>query len=186
MDGSVARYVVSVKDKVEMMAHISLLQTKGYSFNNAAQQAFNKYGEPVSDAGNYCRYMAVGDPNVNEAQNMDLIVSAQYVNGEINSVDTNENGRRMAWGDDIMLVCLASLCRREILVVVAFGQDLVFMPHPPRLATENTPFFLWMDSSVNHYEPMVCQAVEGTGSVLFDRIGEKRRSTLSWSCTHRR
>ncbi|CAH8389942.1 unnamed protein product [Eruca vesicaria subsp. sativa] len=97
------------------------------------------------------------------------IISLQYTEDGLLSVDENRQGHAAAFGDDIAIECLATEFKREIYVVQAHGSDgmveeencVFFLPHKPRSEVIESPVFLfmkgtgWCGGGADHYEPLI-------------------------------
>ncbi len=71
---------------------------------------------PVTNGESWAKYMSVSGSCNDEYD----IITLQYTEEGLLSVDENQEGRAAAFGDDIAIQCLASEYEREIFVVCCF------------------------------------------------------------------
>ncbi|XP_057949624.1 uncharacterized protein LOC131144785 [Malania oleifera] len=119
----------------------------------------------VDDAPSWAKYMSISGSPGDEYD----IITLQYTEEGLLSVDENREGHAAAFGDDIAIECLATEFKREIYVVQAHGSDAMvdeencvfFLPHRPRGQICELPFFLfmkgtgWCGAGADHYEPLI-------------------------------
>ncbi|EPS67140.1 hypothetical protein M569_07635, partial [Genlisea aurea] len=120
---------------------------------------------PVDDGPSWAKYMSISGSPEDEFD----IITLQYTEEGLLTVDENRDGRAAAFGDDIAIECLATEFKREIYVVQAHGSDgmvdeencVFFLPHPPRSEISQPPVFLfmkgtgWCGAGADHYEPLI-------------------------------
>ncbi|KAL3599403.1 hypothetical protein D5086_007321 [Populus alba] len=133
----------------------------------AAESIYKERCIAVNDGPSWAKYMLIsGSPD-----DEDDIITLQYTEEGLLSVDENREGHAAAFGDDIAIECLATEFKREIYVVQAHGSDAMvdeencvfFLPHRPRTEICEPPFFLfmkgtgWCGAGADHYEPLIAQ-----------------------------
>lgn len=131
----------------------------------AAETVYKERCMVVSDGPAWAKYMSIGGNGDDEHD----IVTLQYTQDGLLSVDENREGRAAAFGDDIAIESLATEFEREIFVVQAHGTDAMvdedncvfFLPHHPRGEIQHLPVFLfmkgtgWCGAGADHYEPLI-------------------------------
>ncbi|KAF5726645.1 hypothetical protein HS088_TW22G00326 [Tripterygium wilfordii] len=131
----------------------------------AAESIYKERCIPVTDDLSWAKYMLISGSPDDEHD----IITLQYTEDGLLSVDENREGHAAAFGDDIAIECLATEFRREIYVVQAHGSDAMvdeencvfFLPHRPRSEICEPPFFLfmkgtgWCGAGADHYEPLI-------------------------------
>jgi hypothetical protein len=91
----------------------------------AAESIYKERCIPVNDGQTWAKYMLIsGSPN----DEYDII-TLQYTEEGLLSVDENREGRAAAFGDDIAIECLATEFKREIYVVI--NEKVSFFPFIP-------------------------------------------------------
>ncbi|XVE92650.1 hypothetical protein REPUB_Repub01dG0117200 [Reevesia pubescens] len=133
-----------------------------------AESIYKERCVPVNDGSSWAKYMSISGSTDDEYD----IITLQYTEDGLLSVDENREGHAAAFGDDIAIECLATEFNREIYVVQAHGSDalvdedncIFFLPHRPRSEICEPPFFLfmkgtgWCGAGADHYEPLIAQA----------------------------
>jgi hypothetical protein len=135
--------------------------------DSAAESIMKDRCIPVTNGESWAKYMSVSGSCNDEYD----IITLQYTEEGLLSVDENREGRAAAFGDDIAIQCLASEYEREIFVVQAHGTDamvessncLFFLPHrpSPQAQIRHPPVFLfmkgtgWCSAGADHYEPII-------------------------------
>eukprot|EP00897_Mesotaenium_endlicherianum_P007782 jgi/Mesen1/7031/ME000366S06235 len=152
----------------------------GMSRELAAEVVYKERCTAVNDGESWASYMSVSGSPSDEHD----IISLQYTEEGLLTIDENIQGRAAAFGDDIAIESLATECQREIFVLQAHGSDgmmvddsddndttnnddtsascLFFLPHAPRgsTAVAHPPLFLfmkgtgWCGAGGDHYEPI--------------------------------
>ncbi|RYR60152.1 hypothetical protein Ahy_A04g017238 isoform B [Arachis hypogaea] len=131
----------------------------------AAESIYKERCIPVNDGPSWAKYMLISGSADDEYD----IITLQYTEEGLLSVDENREGHAAAFGDDIAIECLATEFKREIYVVQAHGSDAMvdeencvfFLPHRPRSQITELPFFLfmkgtgWCGAGADHYEPLI-------------------------------
>lgn len=131
----------------------------------AAESIYKERCIAVDDGPSWAKYMSISGSPDDEYD----IISLQYTEEGLLTIDENRDGRAAAFGDDIAIECLATEFKREIFVVQAHGSDAMvdedncvfFLPHRPRSEICEPPFFLfmkgtgWCGAGADHYEPLV-------------------------------
>ncbi|KAM7277206.1 hypothetical protein ACFE04_019072 [Oxalis oulophora] len=152
-------------DRVALDSAIDELVQLGMQRELAAESIYNERCVPVKDAESWANYMSISGSPDDEYD----IITLQYTEEGLLSVDENREGRAAAFGDDIAIECLATEFKREIYVVQAHGSDAMvdeencvfFLPHKPRSEICGPPFFLlmkgtgWCGAGGDHYEPLI-------------------------------
>ncbi|CAN6865352.1 unnamed protein product [Brassica oleracea] len=137
----------------------------GMQRETAAESIYRERCVPVNDGPSWAKYMSVSGSSEDEHD----IISLQYTEDGLLSVDENRQGHAAAFGDDIAIECLATEFKREIYVVQAHGSDgmveeencVFFLPHKPRSEVIESPVFLfmkgtgWCGGGADHYEPLI-------------------------------
>ncbi|CAF2349008.1 unnamed protein product [Brassica napus] len=137
----------------------------GMRRETAAELIYRERCVPVNDGPSWAKYMSVSGSSEDEHD----IISLQYTEDGLLSVDENRQGHAAAFGDDIAIECLATEFKREIYVVQAHGSDgmveeencVFFLPHKPRSEVIESPVFLfmkgtgWCGGGADHYEPLI-------------------------------
>lgn len=131
----------------------------------AAETIYKERCIAVEDGPSWAKYMSISGSPDDEYD----IITLQYTEEGLLSVDENREGHAAAFGDDIAIECLASEFKREIYVVQAHGSDAMvdedncvfFLPHRPRGEITGPPLFLfmkgtgWCGAGADHYEPLI-------------------------------
>ncbi|KAF3432388.1 hypothetical protein FNV43_RR27128 [Rhamnella rubrinervis] len=150
---------VSLDSAIEELIHL------GMQREIAAESVYKERCLQVDDGLSWAKYMSISGSPDDEYD----IVTLQYTEEGLLSVDENRNGHAAAFGDDIAIECLATEFKREIYVVQAHGSDgmvdedncVFFLPHRPRSQICEPPFFLfmkgtgWCGGGADHYEPLI-------------------------------
>ncbi|GAB2280688.1 hypothetical protein Dimus_015314 [Dionaea muscipula] len=131
----------------------------------AAESIYKERGVSVEDGQSWARYMSISGSPDDEYD----IITLQYTEDGLLTVDENRQGHAAAFEDDIAIECLATEFKREIYVVQTHGSDAMvdedncvfFLPHRPRGPIAQPPFFLfmkgtrWCGAGADHYEPLI-------------------------------
>lgn len=155
-------------DRQALDASIKELMQVGVSREAAAEAVYKEKCITVRDGASWAKYMSVTGNSDGEYD----IITLQYTQEGLMSVDENREGRAAAFGDDIAIESLASEFEREIFVLQAHGSDamvgeencLFFLPHSPRGQVSSPPVFLfmkgtgWCAAGADHYEPLIACA----------------------------
>ncbi|XP_068651002.1 uncharacterized protein [Aristolochia californica] len=148
-------------------ASIDELVRAGLSREAAAESIYKDRCLQVENGNTWAKYMSI---TCNPDDEYD-IVSLNYTEAGLLSVDENRNGKAAAFGDDIAIEALATEFHREFFVVQAHCSDgssdedgtLFFLPHQPRGQILETPVFLlmrgtdWCGGGADHYEPLIAR-----------------------------
>ncbi|KAH9627241.1 hypothetical protein KSS87_018517 [Heliosperma pusillum] len=144
----------------------------------AAESIYRERCVAVEDGPTWANYMSIsGSPD-----DQYDIITLQYTEEGLLTVDDNREGRAAAFGDDIAIECLATEFHREIYVVQAHGSDAMvdedncvfFLPHRPRSQITEPPVFLfmkgtsWCGAGGDHYEPLIAHP---TSLVSQEKVG---------------
>ncbi|KAG6653867.1 uncharacterized protein LOC122311689 [Carya illinoinensis] len=152
-------------DRLALDSAIDELVQLGMQREVAAESIYKERCIPVNDGPNWAKYMSISGSSDDEYD----IITLQYTEEGLLSVDENREGHAAAFGDDIAIECLATEFKREIYVVQAHGSDAMveeencvfFLPHRPRSQICEPPFFLfmkgtgWCGAGADHYEPLI-------------------------------
>ncbi|RDX97246.1 hypothetical protein CR513_19998, partial [Mucuna pruriens] len=164
----VVQEVKLLAKKEDRFAHDSAIEELvhlGMQREMAAESIYKERCIPVNDGPSWAKYMLISGSPDDEYD----IITLQYTEEGLLSVDENREGRAAAFGDDIAIECLATEFKREIYVVQAHGSDAMvdeencvfFLPHRPRSQVMEPPFFLfmkgtgWCGAGADHYEPLI-------------------------------
>ncbi|ESW11286.1 hypothetical protein PHAVU_008G017000 [Phaseolus vulgaris] len=153
------------EDRFALDSAIDELVHLGMQREMAAESIYKERCVPVNDGPSWAKYMLISGSPDDEYD----IITLQYTEEGLLSVDENREGRAAAFGDDIAIECLATEFKREIYVVQAHGSDAMvdedncvfFLPHRPRSRITEPPFFLfmkgtgWCGAGADHYEPLI-------------------------------
>lgn len=157
------------EDRVLLDQAIEELVGIGLQREMAAESIYKERCIPVDDGPSWAKYMFISGSPEDEYD----IITLQYTEEGLLSVDENREGRAAAFGDDIAIESLATEFKREIYVVQAHGSDAMvdeencvfFLPHRPRGKICETPIFLfmkgtgWCGAGADHYEPLIAHSV---------------------------
>ncbi|CAN8299525.1 unnamed protein product [Cochlearia groenlandica] len=152
-------------DRENLDSAIDELLQIGMQRETAAESIYRERCIPVNDGDSWAKYMSISGSTEDEHD----IITLQYTEDGLLSVDENRQGRAAAFGDDIAIECLATEFKREIYVVQAHGSDgmveeencVFFLPHKPRSEVIESPVFLfmkgtgWCGGGADHYEPLI-------------------------------
>ncbi|KAE8023722.1 hypothetical protein FH972_009390 [Carpinus fangiana] len=152
-------------DRLALDSAIDELVLLGMQRETAAESIYKERCIPVNDGPSWAKYMSISGSSGDEFD----IITLQYTEEGLLSVDENREGHAAAFGDDIAIECLATEFKREIYVVQAHGSDAMvdeencvfFLPHRPRSQICEPPFFLfmkgtgWCGAGADHYEPLI-------------------------------
>ncbi|KAK7273123.1 hypothetical protein RIF29_14169 [Crotalaria pallida] len=153
------------EDRFSLDSAIDELIHFGMQRELAAESIYRERCIPVTDGPSWAKYMLISGSPDDEYD----IITLQYTEEGLLSVDENREGHAAAFGDDIAIECLATEFKREIYVVQAHGSDAMvdeencvfFLPHRPRSQIADLPFFLfmkgtgWCGAGADHYEPLI-------------------------------
>ncbi|CAN1152592.1 hypothetical protein LINPERPRIM_LOCUS29009 [Linum perenne] len=153
------------EDRASLDSGIDELLQLGMHRPLAAESIYKERCIPVDDGPHWAKYMAISGSPEDEHD----IITLQYTDEGLLSVEENREGHAAAFGDDIAIECLATEFKREIYVVQAHGSDAMvdedncvfFLPHRPRSEICHPPFFLfmkgtgWSVAGADHYEPLI-------------------------------
>lgn len=79
----------------------------------AAESIYKERCVPVNDGPSWAKYMSISGSSDDEYD----IITLQYTEEGLLTVDENREGHAAAFGDDIAIECLATEFKREIYVV---------------------------------------------------------------------
>ncbi|KAF6161516.1 hypothetical protein GIB67_009395 [Kingdonia uniflora] len=175
------KLLASKRDREGLDVAITELVDLGLQRELAAETIYRERCIAVEDGPSWAKYMAISGSPDDEFD----IITLQYTEEGLLSVDDNVEGHAAAFGDDIAIVCLATEFHREIFVVQAHGSDAMvdedncvfFLPHRPRSQIHEPPLFLfmkgtgnwkfttvflsillrtgWCGAGADHYEPLI-------------------------------
>ncbi|XP_059316494.1 uncharacterized protein LOC132067315 [Lycium ferocissimum] len=152
-------------DRENLDLAINELVQLGMQRELAAESIYKERCIAVDDGPSWAKYMSISGSPDDEYD----IITLQYTEEGLLTVDENIDGHAAAFGDDIAIECLATEFKREIFVVQAHGSDAMvdeencvfFLPHRPRCEICEPPFFLfmkgtgWCGAGADHYEPLI-------------------------------
>ncbi|CAM0878771.1 unnamed protein product [Alopecurus aequalis] len=153
----------------ELDAAVQELVDIGIQREMAAETIYKERCIAVNDGDSWAKYMSISGSVEDEHD----IITLQYTEEGLLTVDENRDGRAAAFGDDIAIECLATEFKREVFVQ-AHGVDAMvdedncvfFLPHRPRGEICDAPIFLfmkgtaWCGAGADHYEPLVATVLE--------------------------
>lgn len=153
------------EDRVGLDQGIEELVNLGMQRELAAESIYKERCIAVDDGPSWAKYMSISGSSDDEHD----IITLQYTEEGLLTIDENRDGHAAAFGDDIAIECLATEFKREIYVVQAHGSDAMvdeencvfFLPHRPRSQICDPPFFLfmkgtgWCGAGGDHYEPLI-------------------------------
>ncbi|KAJ6842527.1 uncharacterized protein M6B38_301590 [Iris pallida] len=152
-------------DREVLDAAIQELVDLGLQREAAAESIYRERCISVNDGPSWANYMSIsGSPE----DGYDII-TLQYTEEGLLTVDENRDGHAAAFGDDIAIESMATELKREVYVVQAHGSDAMvdeencvfFLPHRPRGKIVEPPIFLfmkgtgWCGAGADHYEPLI-------------------------------
>eukprot|EP00252_Welwitschia_mirabilis_P015142 TRINITY_DN3332_c0_g1_i1.p1 TRINITY_DN3332_c0_g1~~TRINITY_DN3332_c0_g1_i1.p1 ORF type:complete len:165 (-),score=21.43 TRINITY_DN3332_c0_g1_i1:630-1124(-) len=136
----------------------------GMERETAAESIYTERCIQVDDGPSWARYMSVSGSPDDEYD----IITLQYAQDGLLTVEENRDGRAAAFGDDIAIESLAIEFKREIFVVQSHRLDtmteedsLFFLVHRPSSEISSYPVFLfmkgsdWCGAGADHYEPLI-------------------------------
>ncbi|CAD5177427.1 unnamed protein product [Musa acuminata subsp. malaccensis] len=152
-------------DREGLDASIQELVDLGLQREGAAESIYKERCMAINDGLSWAKYMSISGSPEDEYD----IITLQYTEEGLLSIDENRNGHAAAFGDDIAIESLATEFRREVYVVQAHGSDAMvdendcvfFLPHSPRVQICEPPIFLfmkgtgWCGAGADHYEPLI-------------------------------
>ncbi|KAM7484040.1 hypothetical protein LguiA_000049 [Lonicera macranthoides] len=158
-------------DREPLDSAINELVNLGMQRELAAESIYKERCIAVEDGPSWANYMSISGSPDDEYD----IITLQYTEEGLLTVDENREGHAAAFGDDIAIECLATEFKREIYVVQAHGSDAMvdeencvfFLPHRPRSQICDPPFFLfmkgtgWCGAGADHYEPLIAHPSYG-------------------------
>ncbi|CAI9093153.1 OLC1v1028578C1 [Oldenlandia corymbosa var. corymbosa] len=135
-------------DRLGLDSSINELLQLGMQRESAAESIYKERCVAVDDGPSWAKYMSISGSPDDEHD----IITLQYTEEGLLTVDENRDGRAAAFGDDIAIECLATEFKREIFVVQAHGSDAMvdedncvfFLPHVPSSEICEPPLFLFM------------------------------------------
>ncbi|XP_076960213.1 uncharacterized protein LOC143636523 [Bidens hawaiensis] len=155
-------------DRQSLDAAIDELVSLGMQRELAAESIYKERCIAVDNGQNWAKYMSISGSPDDEYN----IITLQYTEEGLLTVDENREGHAAAFGDDIAIECIATEFKREIYVLQAHGSDAMvdedncvfFLPHRPRSEICGPPFFLfmkgtgWCGAGADHYEPLIAHS----------------------------
>ncbi|KAH0463769.1 hypothetical protein IEQ34_006555 [Dendrobium chrysotoxum] len=152
-------------DREALDSAIQELVDLGLQREVAAQSVYKERCIAVNDGQSWAKYMSISGSSEDEYD----IITLQYTEEGLLTVDENRDGHAAAFGDDIAIESLATEFKREIFVVQSHGSDAMvdeencvfFFPHRPWGEICETPLFLfmkgtgWCGAGADHYEPLL-------------------------------
>ncbi|KAI5004839.1 hypothetical protein ZWY2020_032082 [Hordeum vulgare] len=152
-------------DRDSLDAAVQELVGIGIQRELAAETIYKERCIAVDDGDSWAKYMSISGSVEDEHD----IITLQYTEEGLLTIDENRDGRAAAFGDDIAIECLATEFKREVFVVQAHGTDAMvdedncvfFLPHLPRGEICDVPIFLfmkgtaWCGAGADHSEPLM-------------------------------
>ncbi|KAJ0972559.1 hypothetical protein J5N97_020518 [Dioscorea zingiberensis] len=156
-------------DRPVLDASIQELVDLGLQREVAAESIYKEQCMAVEDGESWGKYMSISGLPEDEYD----IITLQYTEAGLLTVDENQDGHAAAFGDDIAIESLATEFKREVYVVQAHGSDAMvdeencvfFLPHRPRGQICEPPIFLfmkgtgWCGAGGDHYEPLMATPI---------------------------
>ncbi|WOL11441.1 hypothetical protein Cni_G20203 [Canna indica] len=153
------------EDRESLDTAIQELVDLGLQRELAAESIYKERCIGINDGLSWAKYMSISGSSEDEYD----IITLQYTEEGLLSIDENRTGHAAAFGDDIAIESLATEFKREVYVVQAHGSDamvdenncLFFLPHRPRGPICEPPIFLfmkgtgWCGAGADHYEPLI-------------------------------
>ncbi|KAJ0988798.1 hypothetical protein J5N97_007154 [Dioscorea zingiberensis] len=163
------KFLAKKADRLGLDAAIRELVDLGLQRETAAESIYKERCMPVDDCQSWAKYMSISGSPEDEFQ----IITLQYTEEGLLTVDENRDGRAAAFGDDIAIRSLATEFKRQVYVVQAHGADAMveeehcvfFLPHNPRGHICEPPIFLfmkgtgWCGAGADHYEPLLATPI---------------------------
>ncbi|XP_072961782.1 uncharacterized protein [Typha angustifolia] len=157
------------EDREGLDAAIQELVDLGLLREVAAESIYKERCIAVNDGSSWAKYMSISGSVEDDYD----IITLQYTEEGLLSIDENRGGHAAAFGDDIAIECLATEFKREVYVVQAHGSDAMvdedncvfFLPHRPRVQICEPPIFLfmkgtgWCGAGADHYEPLIANII---------------------------
>ncbi|KAJ0436058.1 hypothetical protein HanIR_Chr17g0900231 [Helianthus annuus] len=155
-------------DRQSLDSAIDELVSLGMQRELAAESIYKERCIAVENGETWGKYMLISGSPDDEYN----IITLQYTEEGLLTVDENREGHAAAFGDDIAIECIATEFKREIYVLQAHGSDAMvdedncvfFLPHRPRSEICGPPFFLfmkgtgWCGAGADHYEPLIAHS----------------------------
>lgn len=163
------KFLARKVDREGLDAAIQELVDLGLQREVAAESIYKERCIAVNDGPSWAKYMSISGSPEDEHD----IITLQYTEDGLLSVDENRSGHAAAFGDDIAIESLATEFKREVYVVQAHGSDAMvdedncvfFLPHRPRGQICGPPIFLfmkgtgWCGAGADHYEPLIASPI---------------------------
>uniref|UniRef100_A0A804N191 Gap junction beta-4 protein n=2 Tax=Zea mays TaxID=4577 RepID=A0A804N191_MAIZE len=132
----------------------------------AAETIYKERCITVDNGDSWTKYMSISGSSEDEHD----IITLQYTEEGLLTIDENRDGRAAAFGDDIAIECLATEFKREVYVVQAHGADAMvdedncvfFLPHRPRGEVCEPPIFLFMKGTACYSRQGSCHPLRMT------------------------
>ncbi|KAL0672634.1 hypothetical protein Bca4012_000614 [Brassica carinata] len=181
--------LLAKKDERESLdSAVEELMQIGMQRETAAESIYRERCLPVNDGPSWAKYMSISGSSEDEHD----IITLQYTEDGLLSVDENRQGYAAAFGDDIAIECLATEFKREIYVVQAHGADgmveeencVFFLPHKPRSEVIESPLFLFMKGT-DETLPYPLTVVGGVNLWEISKVVRLMMASLSSSVTSR-
>ncbi|PKA65313.1 hypothetical protein AXF42_Ash005646 [Apostasia shenzhenica] len=152
-------------DREALDSAIQELVDLGLQRETAAESIYKEHCTAVNNGQSWAKYMSISGSTEDEYD----IITLQYTEDGLLTIDDNRDGRAAAFGDDIAIESLATEFKREVYVVQSHGSDamvdeencLFFLPHRPRGEICHPPLFVfmkgtgWCGAGADHYEPLM-------------------------------
>ncbi|KAJ0095034.1 hypothetical protein Patl1_16979 [Pistacia atlantica] len=129
------------EDRVGLDSAIDELVQLGMQREMAAESIYKERCIPVNDGPSWAKYMLISGSPDDEYD----IITLQYTEDGLLSVDENREGHAAAFGDDIAIECLATEFKREIYVVsyLLLQLKLFRYSHHPQFGCDFLFFASW-------------------------------------------
>ena len=90
----------------------------------AAETIYKERCIAVNNGENWAKYMSISG----SAEDEHDIITLQYTEEGLLTIDENRDGRAAAFGDDIAIECLANEFKREVYVVKSEHVNMIYCP----------------------------------------------------------
>nr|CAD1824367.1 unnamed protein product [Ananas comosus var. bracteatus] len=133
-------------------AAIQELVDVGVLRETAMESIYKERCIAVNDGPSWAKYMSTSGSPEDEYD----IITLQYTEEGLLSIEENRDGHAAAFGDDIAIECLATEFKREVYVVQAHGSDAMICETPIFLFMKGTG---WCGAGADHYEPLIANPI---------------------------
>lgn len=174
-------FIIPTEMKQQYADEVHSLKQVGYGNRKAREMFISEVGEPISNVVSYCKYMSLR-PGKSQYFAVRLNQAKRYHPEKPWHLPVHcESVKRCPapiWGDTLMIKALASMLKREILVILKVERtDFFAMRYEPEWGVDQQdktlyPLVITMDASDdyggNHYNPMSATIRLATGGEVED------------------